>query len=73
MINHSIVNTFRYGKCLPSQQKNTVGSFLRGLEIFYVAMLDDFEIIKLLQSVIHHWKGILLRYTMVSVVWQYMN
>ena len=38
-----------------------------------VAMLDYFEIIKLLQSVIHHWKCLLLRYIMVSVAWQYVN
>ena len=45
----------------------------RDVKIFYIAMLDDFEIIKLLRSVIHNLKGILLRYIMVSVVWQYMN
>ena len=38
-----------------------------------VAMLDHFEIIKLLQSIIHRWKGLLLRYIMVSVVWLYVN
>ena len=38
-----------------------------------LAMLDHFEIIKLLESVIHHWKGILLRYIMVLVVWLYVN
>ena len=38
-----------------------------------VAMLDHFEIIKLLQSIIHRWKGVLLRYIMVSVVWLYVN
>ena len=37
------------------------------------AMLDHFEIIKLLQSIIHRWKGLLLRYIMVSVVWLYIN
>ena len=37
-----------------------------------LAMLDHFEIIKLLQSIMHHWKGILLRYIMVSVVWLYV-
>ena len=37
------------------------------------AMLDHFEIIQLLQSVIHHWKGMLFRYIMVSVVWMYVN
>ena len=41
--------------------------------VMLVAMLDDFEIIKLLQSVIHHWIGILLRYIMVSVAWPYVN
>ena len=40
--------------------------------VMLVAMLDDFEIIKLLQSVIH-WIGILLRYIMVSVAWPYVN
>ena len=30
-------------------------------------MLDDFDIIKLLQSVIYHWKGILLKYIMVPI------
>ena len=32
-------------------------------------MLDRFEIIKLLQSIIHRWKGLLIRYIIVSVVW----
>ena len=31
-----------------------------------MAMLDHFEIIKLLQSIIHNWKGLLLRYIMPS-------
>ena len=30
-------------------------------------MLDDFEIIKLLQSVIYQWKDVLLRYVMVPI------
>ena len=38
-----------------------------------VAMLDHFEIINLLQSSIHHWKGLLLRYIMISVVCLYVN
>ena len=45
-----------------------------GTVLFYIiAMLDNFEIIKLLQSIIHHWKGMLLRYIMVSVAWLHAN
>ena len=39
----------------------------------YIAMLDHFEITKLLKSIIHRWKGLLLRYIMVSVVLLYVN
>ena len=38
-----------------------------------VAMRDHFEITNLLQGIIHHWKGMLLRYIMVSVLWLYVN
>ena len=39
-----------------------------GYQRVQLAMLDHFEIIKSLQSIIHRWKGLLLRYIMVSVV-----
>ena len=42
------------------------------MDILFVAMLDPFEIIKLLQRTMRHWKG-LLRYIMASVVWLYVN
>ena len=47
--------------------------YVRDIFLLLIAMLDHFEIIKLLQSIIHRWKGLLLRYIMVSVVWLYIN
>ena len=38
-----------------------------------VAMLGHFDIIMLLQMVIHHWKNMLLRYITISVTWLYVN